>query len=267
MEKLIFEIGDKYGPTGLILIIIVLLIWYGGNYMLKNIKKSNKEFSEQLSTSFADTLNKQNSMFIQNMKEQNDYLLEKLLEERIEHRNKEKQEHKDSQNRRIKVSPVVNKLINDLTNKLHCARTAVVEFCNGTSNVAGLSFMHYTIGYEWHQKGELEIPLHEKESLNSISPFIEKIHETSAHYVRLGIDYLHNINEDAGGFLNKFKPLHVQDAVLVGLYDDDNTISGILLFLYDNNFPLIDDLFDTEVIKEEAGKLSTLLFSNVYDNI
>lgn len=267
MDK-IFEFGEKFGIGGLIIgCIAYVVLLYSQYYFNKKSSKNLQVSQKELTTTLIDNINKitnnqneQNKYLMDNLVKQNENLLTKIINTAYE---KREDQHKVSQDYRLKISPIINDMIQNMCLTLHAARVNVIEFCNGAKNTAGLSFMHYKVTYQYHQKGVIPIDMCAKQNINEVIDVVAEINKTTDNAFICDENFFNKIKDKVGVCNFNDNNNVITKLAAVGLYEGDK-LRGLLGIEFNDKYLFNEKIFDREYIKNEVGKIETYLFNPLY---
>lgn len=270
MDK-IFDLGDKLGILGIIIgtLAYVGMLWaqqYFNKKTVKNVQSSQKDLTDTLVSNLNEISkqqHEQNQYLMDNLVAQNKELLTKIINSAYKDR---EDQHLRSQDYRLKISPTINGIIENICIGCHAARVVILEFCNGAKNSIGISFMHYKISYQYHQKGIIPYDMDSKLNINEVINVVDRINKSEHNAEILDKEFFDSETERIGKTMFNTNSSQMTKLAVAGLYDngEQQKIRGILAIEFDKKFDFNEDIFDRELIKTEIGKIETYLFNEIY---
>lgn len=253
----------QFGWSGLVLFLMVCGAVYLVIYMIqRNADKTSNSINEGLSK-MTNSISNQNEKMMSaliDLNNKNNEMLSKLIYSTLEKRDKDREdEHNASIQKRINVSKIIQNKVHDLRNKCCADRAFILEFHNSKQNMSGLSFLWYDMVYEEVSKGKPVINYEYKDQdISSLLPLIEDINENGGYKIYYTGD-LENMYEKSSVMHYRLRvERQLDEAIMVGLYSEKNTLLGILILEYENGLIPVETI-DLEDIISQAAAIATLL--------
>lgn len=260
----ISDIFIKFGWPGLIVIGIISGVLIVLNYFL--FKKSDKQTNSHINKAFNDIVSKiteQNSKLFEAMIEQNksnNEALSAILLKALETNSKNNVEkHNKCIQTRLDISKIVNNKVRDLLNKYNADRAFIVELHNNKQNLSGLSFVWFDMLYEVVAKGIPPIHhLYKDQDASMILPLIEEINSNNGYKI-FTLEDLESLQKTSSVLYRRLRiERQLDEAIIVGLYDTNNILIGMLILEYEQSF-IPHEVLDIDDILGQAAAISTLI--------
>ena len=262
-SKVLGDVFMQFGWPGLIIFAFIVGLFFWFKYLMD---KSNKKTSDTLATGFTNLSN--------DMAKHNDKLLEALISQNktnteallsvvntalIKHDKQAKATYDKNLKFRESVSHKIKQKMHDLLNRYNCDRAFILEFHNSKQNMTGLSFLWYDMTFEEIAKGVKTIQSQWKDQeASSLLPIVEDINSEDGIKI-YHIEDLEALQKTSTVLYHRLRiERNLQEAIMVGLYDSNNQIIGILILEYEDTFLPIEILDLADIIRE-AGSMADLL--------
>jgi len=262
-SKVLGDVFMQFGWPGLIVFAVIVGLFFWLKYLLD---KSSKKTSDTLVTGFTNLSN--------DMSKHNDKLLEALINQNktnteallsvvnaalVKHDEQTRATYDKNLKLRESVSHKIKQKMHDLLNRYNCDRAFILEFHNSKQNMTGLSFLWYDMTFEEIAKGVKTIQSQWKDQeASSLLPIVEDINNEDGIKI-YHIEDLEALQKTSTVLYHRLRiERNLQEAIMVGLYDSNNQIIGILILEYEDTFLPIE-ILDLADIMREAGSMADLL--------
>lgn len=262
-SKVLGDVFMQFGWPGLIVFAAIVGLFFWLKYLLD---KSSKKTSDTLVAGFTNLSN--------DMSKHNDKLLEALINQNktnteallavvntalVKHDKQTRATYDKNLKLRESVSHKIKQKMHDLLNRYNCDRAFILEFHNSKQNMTGLSFLWYDMTFEEIAKGVKTIQSQWKDQeASALLPIVEDINNEDGIKI-YHIEDLEALQKTSTVLYHRLRiERNLQEAIMVGLYDSDNQIIGILILEYEDTFLPIE-ILDLADIMREAGSMADLL--------
>lgn len=262
------DVYATYGWTGLIVIIALTVGYFGIKKLFEKSKESTSSAIDKsfvkMTESLSETLEKQNDKilgaFIAQSERNTETMRDVMMSALSAHAKTESINHVNSINRRLNISKYVQQKVNNLFYAFNCDRAFILEFHNSKQNLTGLSFVWYDMVYEAVAKGFYTLQnTYKDQEATQLIPIINDVNEGNG-YVHYTIDELNALEKESTALYNRLRvERQLQEAIILGLYAQDNSIIGLLVLEYEDGFMPVEKLVDIEELIAEANAIATLL--------
>lgn len=244
-----FEEYGWLGIVGLIVCMIVfLLLQRFGNKITGNVKDGLSEVGKEL----AGQMKVQNEELVHTIMNQQQMLIEHIV-------NKDRQaeeNHNIMINERMINAEDINMKLKDIMNIHHSQRAFILEFHNSYQNLSGVPFAKYSCNYEWFDKGLS--PLANKcmgLPFSSIAKIVQDVLlSTNQQMVYTDMEKL---EEENPSITAMFSDNRVHGVIYTGLYDNRNSLIGLLVLEYHDKIDT--DLINLHQLNIQAAELTSIL--------
>lgn len=262
-SKVLGDVFMQFGWPGLIVFAAIVGLFFWLKYLLD---KSSKKTSDTLVAGFTNLSN--------DMSKHNDKLLEALINQNktnteallavvntalVKHDKQTRATYDKNLKLRESVSHKIKQKMHDLLNRYNCDRAFILEFHNSKQNMTGLSFLWYDMTFEEIAKGVKTIQSQWKDQeASALLPIVEDINNEDGIKI-YHIEDLEALQKTSTVLYHRLRiERNLQEAIMVGLYDSNNQIIGILILEYEDTFLPIEILDLADIIRE-AGSMADLL--------
>lgn len=269
------DIYATYGVTGLIVLIALTIGYFALKKVFEKSKNSTTSAIEnsftKMSETLSDTIKEQNDKildaFIIQSNKNNETMHEVLMKALSDKSTNDNIAHAQSINRRIKISSKVQQKVNNLFYSFNCDRAFILEFHNNKQNLTGLSFVWYDMVYEAVAKGFYTLQnTYKDQEISQLIPVIDAVNDGGG-YAHFLLEDLENLKYESTALYNRLRvERQLTEALLVGLYDSNNSMIGLLVLEYEDGFLPVEKAVDYDELLSEANAIATLLdCSNIND--
>lgn len=269
------DIYATYGVTGLIVLIVLTIGYFGLKKLFEKSKNSTTSAIEnsftKMSETLSETIKEQNDKildaFIIQSNKNNETMHEVLMKALSDKTVNDNIAHAQSINRRIKISSKVQQKVNNLFYSFNCDRAFILEFHNNKQNLTGLSFVWYDMVYEAVAKGFYTLQnVYKDQEISQLIPVIDAVNDGGG-YAHFLLEDLENLKYESTALYNRLRvERQLTEALLVGLYDSNNSMIGLLVLEYEDGFLPVEKAVDYDELLSEANAIATLLdCSNIND--
>ena len=262
------DVYATYGVTGLIVLIALTVGYFALKKVFEKSKTSTTSAIEnsfsKMSETLSETIKEQNDKildaFIIQSNKNNETMHEVLMKALSDKSTNDSIAHAQSINRRIKISSKVQQKVNNLFYSFNCDRAFILEFHNNKQNLTGLSFVWYDMVYEAVAKGFYTLQnTYKDQEISQLIPVIDVVNDGGG-YAHFLLEDLENLKYESTALYNRLRvERQLTEALLVGLYDSNNSIIGLLVLEYENGFLPVEKAVDYEELLSEANAIATLL--------
>lgn len=260
MTETVASIMNTYGWPGLLAVVVVVALFFVLKYFIgdiaNNIKKSNEKTSTDINNGFEKLSNK----LIDKLVDTQDKQMEKFSEMfnttiSLALDNKAAQTavaHNNSFDARFELSKLIKSKVKELLNRFNADRAFILELHNSKENRAGLAFIWYDMVYEEIARGVTSITsLYRDQEASQLLPIIYDINDSGGFkiYSTSDLEALQNTSSTLYHRLRVERRLN--EAIMVGLYSQDNILLGILVLEYeDTSCITVENLDIADIIGE-----------------
>lgn len=260
MTETVASIMNTYGWPGLLAVVVVVALFFVFKYFIgdiaNNIKKSNEKTSTDINNGFEKLSNK----LIDKLVDTQDKQMEKFSEMfnttiSLALDNKAAQTavaHNNSFDARFELSKLIKSKVKELLNRFNADRAFILELHNSKENRAGLAFIWYDMVYEEIARGVTSITaLYRDQEASQLLPIIYDINDSGGFkiYSTSDLEALQNTSSTLYHRLRVERRLN--EAIMVGLYSQDNILLGILVLEYeDTSCITVENLDIADIIGE-----------------
>lgn len=259
----LFDVISQFGWSSIIIVFLICLILVSSVVAIRIVINNGlKSISNTLSESITTNMSQLNSDLTTNITQMNSELTntlstqnDKLINYIIDSKNSDSEKHSDMLNHRMKMSTEINNKIRDIMNANSADRVAILEFHNSYQNISGVPFAKFSCTYEWFKPGVLPLSNECKAmSFSSISPIVDNIiNSQNSQIVYDDINVLENESPTLFSLLDR---MHSKSLIFNAMYDEKNTMIGLLCLEYHNKIPKHINL---ESIKIDAAQITSIL--------
>ena len=235
---------DKYGIEGIAIILgsalICSIMYVVVKKFVSNIDSSLNSGMENLAIKITDNITAQNDRLIDKIQAQNDNLIDYI----INSKKQEKEDHAEMLSERMNISCDINGMLKDIMLETHAHRVSVIEFHNSFQNLCGIPFAKYSCTYEWFKQGISALSkICKGLPFSSISSIVKDIFDKDDHQVIYG-DIDNELKESNPILYSFFKEAHTHGMICNAMYDNKNTMIGLLLLEFPGEVPTHIDYND-----------------------
>lgn len=253
------KVIEECGITGIIMIAVAGLLYF---LIWQSDKKQEKSI-ENMTNSLASSMTTQNKTLIDTLSTSNtkmqDNLLKMLTDVLVDRDYEKKETHEMSMKHRLDISEKMQNKLYDILNMYHCNRTGVLEFHNSKENLNGLSFLWYDLQYEQKRRNVSSISTLCKDmQISNLVPVISNVIKSDGIYIYRTED-IENLQKSSPVLYEQITQLDASTIIYAGLYNEDNTIIGLLFLEFTDQCPMIESIIDVHDIRERATAISELL--------
>lgn len=262
------DIYATYGVTGLIVLIALTIGYFALKKVFEKSKNSTTSAIEnsftKMSETLSETIKEQNDKildaFIIQSNKNNETMHEVLMKALSDKSTNDNIAHAQSINRRIKISSKVQQKVNNLFYSFNCDRAFILEFHNNKQNLTGLSFVWFDMVYEAVAKGFYTLQnSYKDQEISQLIPVIDAVNEGGG-YAHFLLEDLENLKYESTALYNRLRvERQLTEALLVGLYDSNNSMIGLLVLEYEDGFLPVEKAVDYDELLSEANAIATLL--------
>lgn len=268
MTETVASIMNTYGWPGLLAVVVVVALFFVFKYFIgdiaNNIKKSNEKTSTDINNGFENLSNK----LIDKLVDTQDKQMEKFSEMfkttvSLALDNKAAQTavaHNNSFDARFELSKLIKSKVKELLNRFNADRAFILELHNSKENRAGLAFIWYDMVYEEIARGVTSITsLYRDQEASQLLPIIYDINDSSGFkiYSTSDLEALQNTSSTLYHRLRIERRLN--EAIMVGLYSQDNILLGILVLEYEDTSCITVENLDIADIVGESRIIANAL--------
>lgn len=227
METL-FKIFLEYGWLGIFGIILCIVLYYGGQYIVKKINKNTISSLETIGKDLTKEISEQNKDLINKIMENQDKLLNHILDQK----NIDKKNHNIMLNEKMVLADDINNMLKDIMNIHNAQRAFILSFHNSGENLSGTPFPKYSCEYEWFDKGLLPLQFKCKNlSFGSLAHIVNKILKSDNQQV---IYHINDLAQYCPSLYALLKEDLTETIVYTAMYDKNNILIGLLVLEYKN---------------------------------
>lgn len=263
MGNLIQEVWAASGVVGLIITGLVFALGiYFKKISSKNTDKTNNVLSDGFTT-LAGDMAKNNTELINALIEQNKNntvaFLDIVKTTLKQHDIDTDKEYDDKLTLRKDVSYIIKQKIHDLLNRYNADRAFILEFHNNKQNLTGLPFLWFDMTFEEIAKGINTIQAAWKDQeASQLLPVVKDINDNDGFKI-YSLEDLEELQHTSSVLYRRLRvDRQLQEAIMVGLYDNNNKIIGIFILEYEDSFIPVEVL-DPEDIIAVSASISVLL--------
>lgn len=268
MTETVASIMNTYGWPGLLAVVVVVALFFVFKYFIgdiaNNIKKSNEKTSTDINNGFENLSNK----LIDKLVDTQDKHMEKFSEMfkttiSLALDNKAAQTavaHNNSFDARFELSKLIKSKVKELLNRFNADRAFILELHNSKENRAGLAFIWYDMVYEEIARGVTSITsLYRDQEASQLLPIIYDINDSGGFkiYSTSDLEALQNTSSTLYHRLRVERRLN--EAIMVGLYSQDNILLGILVLEYEDTSCITVENLDIADIVGESRIIANAL--------
>ena len=243
---------DEYGWVGI-----------AGLFMCMIIFILLRKFGNQLKIEVNDGLSDIGKELTSQMKLQNEELIHTIMDQQkmlIDHIvKKDRQEELNHQymlNERMFNAEDINMKLKDIMNIHNSQRAFILEFHNSYKNLSGVPFAKYSCNYEWFDKGLM--PLGYRcigLPFGSIAKVVQDIIMTSNQQV-IYTD-MEKFEDENPSLMSLLKDKEITAIVYTGMYDNKNTLIGLLVLEYQTKVDINN--INLHQLSIESAQLTSIL--------
>lgn len=260
MTETVASIMNTYGWPGLLAVVVVVALFFVFKYFIGDISNSIKKSNEKTSTDISSGFEKLSNKLIDKLVDTQDKQMEKFSEMfnttiSLALDNKAAQTavaHNNSFDARFELSKLIKSKVKELLNRFNADRAFILELHNSKENRAGLAFIWYDMVYEEIARGVTSITaLYRDQEASQLLPIIYDINDSGGFkiYSTSDLEALQNTSSTLYHRLRVERRLN--EAIMVGLYSQDNILLGILVLEYeDTSCITVENLDIADIIGE-----------------
>lgn len=286
----VFDFFNNFGWPGIVCILIGGLIVLCLRYIDRNNDRRSDQLSENIINAMSTLMTAQTnamSSLIEKQTDTNEHLqkdlhkdisdIQKSINDNMKdvqlkiidtmqstithHYDTEKALHKESQEHRQSISENVSDKLWDMMKTYNAQRAIIIEMHNGGVNLDGLSFVRYDITNEKVEKGINPINgLVQNLPAVNLVQVCHDVNKAKHHvviYDREGMEDLYN--RGATVLYNDLTvKLDVAHIIYSGIYDDNNSLYGLVVLEYENGYVYPETTIDIVEIAKETHSISEL---------
>lgn len=193
--KLFEKFAEYYGHTTSTIIMVIIVVLYGGYMLLKNYSSLIKTFFEN-----------------------------KIKEG--------EKAHIKATLHRKNITPKVRQILSELAEEVKADRAVLFEFSNGSSNLIGLPFLYVSATAEVVKRGTIPISnQYQKINVSIIAEFLEKLESKGYFYTKDIVE----IAEEFPMLYNMMFVNNVKSALFYTIIGVDDTIGFLLVTTVGSN--------------------------------
>lgn len=250
--NVIFEIFDKYGWWSLLGIGAIggmyLLFKYLGNKITGDVTDGMEKIADRMTQSISE----QNKELVNGISSQN----EKLIDYIINGKSNIIETHNDMVEERMNLADEINFKLKDIMQIHNSQRSYIIEFHNSVTNLSGIPFAKYSCTYEWFEKGLL--PLSNKCTglpFSSIARIVKDL--LQSYNNQIVYTNMKEMEDNNPSLFNIFGDSQTKILVYTCMFDNKNTLIGILCIEYKNDYDIND--INLNEIRLETAELTSIL--------
>lgn len=268
MTETVASIMNTYGWPGLLAVVVVVALFFVCKYFIgnlsNNIKKSTEKTNNEIQSGFEALSNKLVDKLVDNQDKQMEKFSEMFkttIALALDNRATQTAvAHDNSFDARFQLSKLIKSKVKDLLNRFNADRAFILELHNSKENRAGLAFIWYDMVYEEIARGITSItPLYRDQEASQLLPVIYDINDSGGFkiYSTSELDALQNTSSTLYHRLRVERQLN--EAIMVGLYSQDNVLLGILVLEYEDTSCITVETLDIADIIGESRIISSAL--------
>lgn len=268
MTETVASIMNTYGWPGLLAVVVVVALFFVFKYFIGDIANSIKKSNEKTSTDINNGFENLSNKLIDKLVDTQDKHAEKFSEMfkttiSLALDNKAAQTavaHNNSFDARFELSKLIKSKVKELLNRFNADRAFILELHNSKENRAGLAFIWYDMVYEEIARGVTSITsLYRDQEASQLLPIIYDINDSGGFkiYSTSDLEALQNTSSTLYHRLRVERRLN--EAIMVGLYSQDNILLGILVLEYEDTSCITVENLDIADIVGESRIIANAL--------
>lgn len=268
MTETVASIMNTYGWPGLLAVVVVVALFFVFKYFIGDISNNIKKSNEKTSTDINNGFEKLSNKLIDKLVDTQDKQMEKFSEMfnttiSLALDNKAAQTavaHNNSFDARFELSKLIKSKVKELLNRFNADRAFILELHNSKENRAGLAFIWYDMVYEEIARGVTSITsLYRDQEASQLLPIIYDINDSGGFkiYSTSDLEALQNTSSTLYHRLRVERRLN--EAIMVGLYSQDNILLGILVLEYEDTSCITVENLDIADIVGESRIIANAL--------
>ena len=248
----LFNIFEKYGVIGVVIVVFGALIILLAKRLYNNITSNVGDGMEKIATKITDNMSIQNQLLIDTVNSQNDKMLNYIINKDT----KKTEKHNEMLNDRMDMSARISEKLRDILYVNGADRISIFEFHNSFHNLVGVPFAKYSCTFEWFKPGVQSIQSKiQAMPFSSISLVVKDILNNGCRQIKYdSVESLEQVNPVLYSLLKTYK---VNAIIYNALYDTKNHMIGLLVIEYHNG-PIPNNI-NYEEIKIDAGEITSIL--------
>ena len=244
-----FEEYGWFGIVGLLMCMIVfILLKRFGNKLTGEVKDGMSEIGKELTSQ----MKVQNEELVHTIMDQ-----QKMLIDHIIKKDRQAEEnHQNMLNERMINAEDINMKLKDIMNIHNSQRAFIIEFHNSYQNLSGVPFAKYSCNYEWFDKGL--IPLGHRcigLPFSSIAKIVQDI--IMAPNQQMIYTDMVKFEDENPSLVALLKDQRTTAIVYTGMYDNKNTLVGLLVLEYQTEIDI--DHINLHQLSIQAAELTSIL--------
>ena len=237
----VINIFEQYGWAGINAIIICVVLFYGGKYVIKKLTANMKTGLEDVGEKLTDKIAEQNDKLADQLSNQNDTLVktiidqqDKLLGHLLDKKQNEQKNHNEMLGERMALTEEIRSGLKDIGHIHGAQRVFIVEFHNSNQNLSGTPFAKWSCTYEWCEKNVSSVQFAVKDlPFSGLSGAINKLY--NSHEQHLIYEKLEDLIDDCPALRDLFTKYPCDSIMCCAMYDRDNILIGALILEFIGN--------------------------------
>lgn len=248
----LFNIFEKHGMTGVVIVVFGAIIILLAKWLYKNITSNLDNGMEKIATKITDNMSIQNQLLIDTVNSQN----EKMLNYIINKENIKTEKHNEMLNERMDTSAQISEKLKDILYANGADRISIFEFHNSFQNLVGVPFAKYSCTFEWFKPGIQSIQTKiQAMPFSSISLVVKDILNNGGRQIKY--DSIKCLEQGNPVLYSLLKTYKVNAVIYNALYDSKNNMIGLLAIEYHHSS--IPNNINYEEIKIDAAQITSIL--------
>lgn len=257
----IIDIFVNYGWEGINAIILILILFYGGKFLIKKISSNMKTGLEEVGIKLTDKMSEHNQKLSKQLAEQNSQLIgtivsqqNKIINHIIDNNAADIRNHNVALGERMELTEDIKNALKDIGQIHNCQRAFIIEFHNSYQNLSGTPFAKFSCTYEWVDKGITPLQLDIKDlQFGVLSTVVRKVYKSENQ--QIVYNNIKNFIKDCPALAKFFTDSPAETMVCTAMYDHDNKMIGGLILVYTSK----PDKINLNQLHIQAAELTSMI--------
>ena len=237
----LYNIFAEYGWAGINAVIICLVLFYGGKYVIKKLTNNMHTGLEKVGSNLTDKMAEQNDKLADQLATQNEKLVQTIVDQQgqllghlLDTKQNEQKNHNEMLGERMALTEEIKDGLKDVGHIHGAQRVFIVEFHNSNQNLSGTPFAKWTCTYEWREKNIASVQFAVKDlPFSGLSGAVNKLYNSQEQ--QLVYEKLDDLLDDCPALRDLFTKYPCNSIICTAMYDRDNILIGALILEFIGN--------------------------------
>ena len=236
----VVSIFEQYGWAGINAVIICIVLFYGGKYVIKKLTSNMHTGLEDVGEKLTNKMAEQNDKLADQLATQNEKLVQTIVDQQgqllghlLDTKQNEQKNHNEMLGERMALTEEIKDGLKDVGHIHGAQRVFVVEFHNSNQNLSGTPFAKWSCTYEWCEKNIASVQFAVKDlPFSGLSGAVNKLYNSQEQ--QLVYEKLDDLLDDCPALRDLFTKYPCNSIICTAMYDRDNILIGALILEFIN---------------------------------